>query len=80
MRFTVDIRREVVQFERARFVVEAPDLRQARQRAADGLTSDDVMDTVQWETIDMDFRPTRIDAVRAGGAGPASPGETTWVT
>lgn len=78
-RFVVDVRRELVQYEKGRFIVEAADARAALRVANDELIRGEALDTVEWATIDMDFKAARIEGVTPV-RDPPTPEERPWVT
>lgn len=78
-RFVVDVRREVVQYEKGRFTVEAVDARAAVRVANDELVRGEVLDTVEWATIDMDFKAARVEGI-IPARDPPTPEERQWAT
>lgn len=78
-RFVVDVRREVVQYEKGRFMVEAADARSALRVAHDELARGEALDTVEWATIDMDFKAARIEGI-IPARDPPAPEARSWAT
>ncbi len=79
-RYVVDVRRQVVQYEKGCFVIEAPDVRTAHDVAIVELQRGEVLDNVEWATIDKDFKAATVETVIVSGRDPPKPRTPPWAT